>query len=104
MNAEQNLAVRLRQIRQARGWSQTKLADWMRTEGVDLSRTVIREIESGRRPIRLNEALAAAAALGQPLEVLLKPVACATCNDAPHPGFTCLTCGATNSIESEGKS
>lgn len=103
MNAEQILAIRVRQVRTSRGWSQTKLADWMRTEGVDLSRAVIREIEAGRRHIRLNEAIAAAAALGQPLEALLRPVACATCNDAPHPGFTCLTCGATNSNESEGK-
>lgn len=97
MNAEQNLAVRMRQIRLSRGWSQTKLADWMRTEGVDLSRTVIREIEAGRRSIRLNEAIAAAAALGQPLDALLKPVACAACNDTPPPGFACQVCGATTS-------
>lgn len=97
MNPEQTLAVRIRQGRRARGWSQTTLADWMRAEGVDLNRAIIREIEAGRRHIRLNEAIAAAAALRQPLDALLKPVACTACNDTPPPGFACQVCGATTS-------
>jgi len=95
VTVEQMFAKRLREQRTRRGWSQTMLADRMRTEGVDLHPTAITRMESGERGIRLNEAVAAAAALTVPLEHLLKLVFCDQCVDAPPTGFTCQKCGAT---------
>lgn len=105
MTAEQVFGQRILQVRKSRGWSQTKLADWMRAEGVSLTRLSVAGIEAGERRIRLNEAVAAAGALGLPLADLLKPVDCAACSDVPPPGFTCQTCGKpTTTNDPEDKS
>jgi transcriptional regulator with XRE-family HTH domain len=94
MSAEEIFAKRLRQHRERRGWSQSTLADWMRTEGVDLHTTAISRMESGGRLIRLNVAIAAARALNVQLEELLQQVTCEICMDAPPRGFTCRACSA----------
>jgi ribosome-binding protein aMBF1 (putative translation factor) len=95
MNPEQVFAKRMRQVRERRGWSQAKLADWMRTYGVDLHSTAITRIERGERSISLNEASAVAAALGVLLVELLQEVQCEACGDAPPAGFACKSCGAS---------
>lgn len=69
--AERAFAIRMRQARKQRDWTQTTLAKRLRTQGFDLHQSAIakmeRDSDETRRPIRLNEAVAIADVLGKPL-------------------------------------
>ncbi len=55
------LAKRVRQLRQARGWSQEQLAGRLNLDfGYSMHQTTVAKIEAAARPIRLNEAAAIA--------------------------------------------
>lgn len=92
---EETFTDRMRRFRTVRGWSQGLLADWVRVEGVDLRDEIVTRIETGQRSVRLNEAVAIAAALRVPLTDMLAAPKCGSCNDVPPAGFTCQQCGAT---------
>ncbi|MFD8556650.1 multiprotein-bridging factor 1 family protein [Streptosporangium canum] len=67
---------RVRELRQARGWSQEELAERLTSLGLQFHQTQIGKLEAGGRPIRLNEASALAAAFDIPLPNLISvPVA-----------------------------
>lgn len=59
-------AARVREIRQARGWSQEKLADALR-----IHQTNYAKLERGQRKITLDEAAEIARMLGQPIDLLI---------------------------------
>lgn len=63
----------LRQLRQARGWSMREVAEQMEGYGYHWHQSVIAKIETGQRPLRLNEALDLAALHGVPLTDLVVP-------------------------------
>jgi transcriptional regulator with XRE-family HTH domain len=66
-------ARRLREHRQAAGLSQRDIADEMRAEGFEWHQTTAQRVETAKRSIHLNEAVALAAILGVDLAVLLRP-------------------------------
>lgn len=63
----------LKLLRRAHGWSQREVAERMRPHGYTWHQTVVAKIETGTRPLRLNEALDLAALFGVSLATLLAP-------------------------------
>lgn len=97
--AERQFAVVMREAREARGLPQGQFAGEMARRGCPgwVQQTVTR-VETGRRMVRLSEAMAAASILGIDLGAfaLGDPApyqACANCSDEPPAGFTCNACG-----------
>lgn len=68
---EENFVTNMRLVREARGWSQAELAEALRPMGLDLHRQTIQKIESGLRPVKLNEAHIIAAALGDHVDEMV---------------------------------
>lgn len=67
-------AALTRQAREARGWTQEALRRHLADEqGVVLEKTAMIRLEGGKRPIRLNEAVALARVFGLDLSPLLRP-------------------------------
>ena len=52
------------ELRKARGWSQSELAQHLEPFGFDMHQTTIAKLEGGGRPIRINEAAAIAEVFG----------------------------------------
>lgn len=67
--SQQQLGVRIRELRLARGWSQEHLADTS-----DLSRAHIGRVESGRSDVQLLTLLRLAKGLGVPLHCVAKGI------------------------------
>lgn len=63
---EETFGQVVRELREARGWSQRELAEELATYDITVHQSTIAKIEAGARPIRLNEALAISALLGVP--------------------------------------
>lgn len=60
-------------LRKARGWSQDRLAELLTARGVrDITALAVSRIESGRRKVRLNEAVALSQVFGVPLLSMTK--------------------------------
>ncbi|MFF0770920.1 helix-turn-helix domain-containing protein [Nonomuraea wenchangensis] len=78
-------AANMRAVRQQRGWSQHELGTRLVEAGMSLHQSTIARIESGQRPVRLNEAVAMARALGVGLADLLAPM-----SDSPESRKTAL--------------
>lgn len=68
---EENFVTNMRLRREQKGWSQADLAEALRPHGLDLHRQTIQKIESGLRPVKLNEAHAIADALEDHVEELV---------------------------------
>ncbi|MGW4411188.1 helix-turn-helix domain-containing protein [Nonomuraea sp. NPDC004702] len=62
---------RVRRLRVGRGWSQEELAERLTQVGLQFHQTQVGKLESGSRPIRLNEAQALALIFDTPLSNLL---------------------------------
>lgn len=71
-SVEARAGRRVRELRQARGWSQTDLATHLRPYGFDLTQSTVAKLEAGARPTRLDELDALAAVLGVPLADLIR--------------------------------
>lgn len=67
-------AGRVREARNARGWTQQDLANEMGKLGAPMDRTTIAKLEKRQREARINEAVAIAAALDVALTCLLFPI------------------------------
>lgn len=67
---ERAVALKVRQLRQERAWSQDDLAERMTRLGFPMRQTTVAKLEGTRRPIRAAEVYALAAAFGLPLEAL----------------------------------
>lgn len=72
LEAEERIGRRVRELRQARGWSQEQLASAMTDLGVTMHQTTVAKVEAAARPIRVNEAAVFAAVLGVRLVDLLE--------------------------------
>lgn len=92
--SELTFALRVKQCRQWRGWTQVGLADRLRVHGVNLDQAAIARIEKGKRRVLMIEALRLAQALETPVSQLLNAVTCDHCKDQPPAGFACPKCGA----------
>jgi transcriptional regulator with XRE-family HTH domain len=95
-DAEGLFALRLRQFRQARGWTQADVSRRLATFGCRLDQSSLARVENGHRRIQLNEAFALAALFGLEIERLLEGIHCDVCLDYPPAGFACEKCGATH--------
>lgn len=62
---------RLRELRTARRWPLREVAQLMRQHGYTWHQSVVAKIETGQRPLRLNEAIALSNLFGVPLSCLL---------------------------------
>ncbi len=92
--ASQGVAWNMRRLRDRRGWTAHELAARCLAAGGSLPRSVIANIETGRRAvIGVDELAVLGAVFGvEPWSLTSEPV-CLTChNDAPV-GFACLVCG-----------
>jgi transcriptional regulator with XRE-family HTH domain len=69
---ERILGQRLRGLREEAGLTQEQVAARMRSLGHHLYQNTIWKIEAGKRPVRVNEAVALANILGIPLDGLLR--------------------------------
>ncbi len=93
IDVNQVFAYRLRDARRSKGWNQERLAEAMGAIGWSIPRSTVAKIEAGRRgvggdygregrkegqvlprPVRLDEAVAFAVALGVPLLSLIVPL------------------------------
>lgn len=81
--------------RRAKKVSAQKLADGMTAAGYPINRSVIANLESGRRAeVSVGHLAAAALVLGLDAAAILRRAApCPKCQNEPPPGFACKTCG-----------
>jgi transcriptional regulator with XRE-family HTH domain len=95
-DVETTFAMRLRQYREANGWTQMQLANKVSVfAGRPVDQATIARIEKGTRHISLDDAIHLANALSMRIEDLLVAVKCDTCKDLPPVGFICQACGAS---------
>jgi transcriptional regulator with XRE-family HTH domain len=89
--------AKLRALRKIQKVSAQQLSDRMTDLGYPVARTVIANLENGRRvEISIDHVVVAAEALGTTVLALLNdPVVCPQCKSEPPAGFTCNTCGQT---------
>lgn len=66
-NAEERVALRLRDLRTRKGLTQAVLAERVAEQGLNWHQTTVAKTERADRPLRLNEVEALARALGHPL-------------------------------------
>ena len=87
--------AKLRTLRKIQKVSAQMLADRMTELGYPIQRTVIANLENGRRSeVSIDHVVVAARALGTTVLALLEePVVCPQCKGEPPAGFTCNTCG-----------
>ncbi len=64
------IGAKIKQLREERHWSQSQLAERLGELGFDLHQTTIAKMESGRRPLRVSEAVAVAQVFGLPAPTL----------------------------------
>ncbi|MFJ2004779.1 helix-turn-helix transcriptional regulator [Streptomyces chartreusis] len=98
--------ARLRALRRIRKVSAQVLAERMTAAGYPIKRSVIANLESGRRAeVSVDHLVAAAEALGTTAEAILSgPMpTCPTCKGEPPTGFTCNTCGANGAEGGEDR-
>lgn len=91
--------AKLRIIRQGRAVSARALAEAMTEAGYPIQRSVIANLESGRRAeVSVDHLVIAARALGVDASILLREITdpCPRCKGKPPEGFTCNTCGGTS--------
>ncbi|HKW93133.1 MAG TPA: helix-turn-helix domain-containing protein [Methylomirabilota bacterium] len=88
--------AKLRALRKFQKVSAQTLADRMTELGYPIQRTVIANLETGRRSeVSIDHLVIAAQALGTTaMAILSEPVVCPQCKGEPPAGFACLTCGA----------
>ncbi|MGW5477616.1 helix-turn-helix domain-containing protein [Streptomyces sp. NPDC004008] len=87
--------AKLRALRKIQKVSAQTLADRMTELGYPVQRTVIANLENGRRSdVSVDHVVTAAQVLGTTITALLnEPVVCPQCQGQPPAGFTCNTCG-----------
>lgn len=86
----------LRALRRELKVSAQQLADRMTEAGYPIKRSVIANLESGRRAeVSIDHVAIAARALGVDVSALVRRVTdpCPNCKGEPPAGFTCNTCG-----------
>lgn len=64
LTPEKRLGKFVRELREARGWSQAELADRLSAEGLDMTQVLVSRIEQNKRPVRFDEAVVISHVLG----------------------------------------
>ena len=87
---------RIKALRRARRWTAQQLADEMKAAGIPWNRSIVANIELGRRSyITVDELWALADVFGLiPVDLAAIGPTCPICRDAPPVGYICRTCGA----------
>lgn len=91
----------LRALRKELKVSAQQLADRMTEAGYPVKRSVIANLESGRRAeVSIDHVAIAAKALGVDVSALVRRVTepCPHCKGEPPSGFTCNTCSTTGGV------
>lgn len=84
----------VRVLRKARGLSAQRLTELMTERGCMVKRSVLVNLETGRRDnVTIDELWTFADIFGVSVETLVVPL-CETCSGVPPTGFICVTCGA----------
>ncbi|WSA39295.1 helix-turn-helix domain-containing protein [Streptomyces sp. NBC_01808] len=73
LSGEENVAVRIRLEREARGWSTNGLSDRLNAAGFDMNPSAVWRIENRKRRINLDEAIGFAEVFGIDLRNLVGP-------------------------------
>ncbi|AXG79249.1 MULTISPECIES: helix-turn-helix domain-containing protein [Streptomyces] len=73
LSGEENVAVRIKLEREARGWSTNSLSDRMNEAGFDMNPSAVWRIENRKRRINVDEAIGFAEIFGVPLRNLVGP-------------------------------
>ncbi|WP_435844808.1 helix-turn-helix domain-containing protein [Streptomyces klenkii] len=73
LSGEENVAVRIRLEREARGWSTTALSDRLNDAGFEMNPSAVWRIENRKRRINLDEAIGFAEVFGLDLRNLVGP-------------------------------
>lgn len=73
LSGEENVAVRIRLEREARGWSTTALSDRLNDAGFEMNPSAVWRIENRKRRINLDEAIGFAEIFGVELRNLVGP-------------------------------
>jgi transcriptional regulator with XRE-family HTH domain len=85
----------VRRLRDRRGWSAQELSERARAAGVEVPRSVLANLENGRRRmVTVDEMAALASALKvEPWSLTTDEPVCTVCRNNAPAGFACLTCG-----------
>jgi transcriptional regulator with XRE-family HTH domain len=92
------IATNVKQLRKARRMTLEEAAQAVKQTGVPMSRSMLVNIEVGRRDnVTVDELFALAEVLGSTIEYIAGGVgvACTHCQDDPPNGFTCNHCRRT---------
>ncbi len=73
LSGEENVAVRIKVEREARGWSTNNLSDRMNEAGFEMNPSAVWRIENRKRRINLDEAIGFAEVFGLTLRNLVGP-------------------------------
>ncbi|MFE2044114.1 helix-turn-helix domain-containing protein [Streptomyces sp. NPDC059477] len=73
LSGEENVAVRIKLEREARGWSTNALSDRLNEAGFDMNPSAVWRIENRKRRINLDEAIGFAEVFGVSLRNLVGP-------------------------------
>ncbi|MFP8944390.1 helix-turn-helix domain-containing protein [Streptomyces fenghuangensis] len=73
LSGEENVAVRIKLEREARGWSTNTLSDRLNEAGFDMNPSAVWRIENRKRRINLDEAIGFAEVFGLDLRNLVGP-------------------------------
>ena len=95
-SAERRFAAFVRELRTLSGIPQAEVARYMTSNGWGWKQQTVTKFETGKRMIRLGEAVALASLLNFDLgtfadDIRMQPF-CRTCGGLPPAGFTCNTC------------
>lgn len=91
------VVANMRRLRKARGWSAQRLTEAVTAAGIAWDRSIVANLENGRRStVSVDELAALARVLDvEPPWSLTETPICATCAGTPPTGFTCRSCGAS---------
>ena len=100
LSANQLVAVNVRRLRKARGWTQQELGTKLGWEKTVVS-TAERSVSARRvRQFSIDDAVAIAEVFGVTIADLITPVPpCGQCGNNPPQGYTCNTCGRSGSTQ-----
>ncbi len=91
--AGERVAAAIEKLRAERGYSLRDLSVRLAEHGRPILPIGLSRQSQGARRIDVDDLIAFGAVLKASPVVLLGLAPCGTCNDAPHAGFTCRSCG-----------
>lgn len=69
---EANFREHMKALREAQGWTQSELARRLKARGLPYHQQTVQRVETGERPVRLDEAFHIAAELGTHIDVMVQ--------------------------------